>query len=134
MRETLIDVAVAVLGRSPSPQELSAWIEAAENGQTVGALVTQLLETPEGQARFPEAESEAYLANAYQVLFGRAPDAEGLAYWQTQLEQGNVDFDTLVMVLVNGARAETGNPNDATLFNARARPRMPIWRLLKQAR
>ena len=121
MRANLIDVAVTVLGRSPSPQELAAWMDAAENGQTLGELTAQLLDTSEGQARFPStATNEAYLTNAYQVLFGREPDAEGMAYWQNQLDQGGVTFDTLVAVLVDGARAETGNPNDAAVANARA--------------
>ncbi len=120
MRQNLIDISVAVLGRSPSPQELTAWMEDAENGQTLGELTSLLLLSQEGQDRFPDTGTNAdYLTNAYQQLFGRAPDADGLAYWENQLEAGNVDFTTLVAVLVEGARAETGNPNDAAVVNAR---------------
>lgn len=121
MRQNFIEIAVAVLGRSPSPQQLAAWMADAENGQTLGELTAVLLLSQEGQERFPTSGTVAvYLTNAYQQLFGRAPDAAGLAYWEEQVSQGNVDFSTLVVALVNGARAETGNPNDAAVVNARS--------------
>lgn len=115
MKEQYIDLAVGILGRAPSPVELTEW-----DGRTLEEVGLSLMATDEASARFDAADSEGFMINAYQALFGRLPDVAGLNYWLNDLEQGVMSLDNAVVNLLAGARAETGNPNDATVADARA--------------
>ncbi|MBZ0329351.1 DUF4214 domain-containing protein [Halomonas sp. ANAO-440] len=118
----LIDLAVATLGRAPSPSEVEGWLARIEvDALSYAQLAAELLDSDEGQARFPAQDSDVdFLLNAYQQLFDRVPDVEGMDYWQAQLSEGNIEPGTLLAVLLAGARSDTGNPNDAAVVNARA--------------
>ncbi|MBZ0329352.1 DUF4214 domain-containing protein [Halomonas sp. ANAO-440] len=117
----LIDLAVAMLGRAPSPSEVEGWLaRIEEDALSYAQLAAELLDSGEGQARFQAQDSDVdFLLNAYQQLFDRVPDVEGMDYWQAQLSEGNIEPGTLLAVLLAGARADTGNPNDAAVADAR---------------
>ena len=69
---------------------------------------------PETLAAYPPGMSNAeFVTKVYQNALGRAPDAEGLAYWVNDLDHGVQTKDMFMLALLNGARALTGNPADA---------------------
>ena len=116
-RTEWIDLAVALLGRAPSDAELLAW-QSEEAGLTAAAA--SLLALPEAQARFDtQGDAAALVASAYRAVFDREADAEGLAYWQGELESGALSPATLIPALLDGARAPTGGANDADLIDQR---------------
>lgn len=120
MRNALIDLAVATLGRAPSLEELQAWEISIESGATLVTLAGGLLQNDEGQARLPAQEfPEAFLVQLYQALFDRLPDTAGMNYWLDELQSGAITLEGMVQTLLAGARAITGNPNDAALADAR---------------
>lgn len=43
------------------------------------------------------------IANAYQTVLGRAPDAAGAQYWQSQISSGAVSMNDLNKAIANGA-------------------------------
>jgi len=76
--------------------------------------------SPEAQGRFPGGLDNADLISViYNNLFDREPDAEGLNYWVEQMETGAMSREMAIAYIVEGARAPTGDPNDAVILNER---------------
>ncbi|WP_299316385.1 DUF4214 domain-containing protein [uncultured Halomonas sp.] len=117
MTRELIDLAVALLGRAPSGEELRTW---QSDDAGLSAVPATLLAMPEAQARFDtQGDAAALVASAYRALFDREADAEGLAYWQGELESGALTAETLIPALLAGARAPSGGAMDAALVDQR---------------
>lgn len=117
MKKQWIDLTVAILGRAPSEEELSVWWhEEATLLSVAGALQGEAA----AQERFVFGGDDTDLVtSAYEALFDRMPDEEGLAYWLTQMEQGALDQASLIPALLAGARAPSGGAADAELINLR---------------
>lgn len=78
-----------VLGREPDPEGRSYWMGQISNGLTIQDLGTYFYGS--GEYAASAGSNEAYVRGLYQVLLGRQPDAEGLAYWTGQLAGGTAD-------------------------------------------
>lgn len=97
---------VSFFNRAPDPEGLAYWAgrynEAAAEGRDLDQYLDDIADSfansPEaivlyGEQDASQSDIEAYVTEAYQNMFGRAPDAEGLAYWSgrwaEELENGN---------------------------------------------
>ena len=60
----------------------------------------------------PDLPVGDFVDRAYQNLLERAPDAEGRAFWIDQLETGGVTRPEFMLALIEGARSNTGSPED----------------------
>src|SRR5690606_20042633 len=56
------------------------------------------------------ASNEWYVGYLYQNVLGREADVEGLAYWVSQLEAGNIERAELVAIILDAA---AGDERDA---------------------
>ncbi|UDL03830.1 DUF4214 domain-containing protein [Marinobacter sp. CA1] len=119
MRAQLIELVAATLGRAPSPEELTNWLADLEGGTELSAIAEEIMFDLGGVGRIAGVNNTAILVNAYQNLFGRLPDNTGLNYWLNEMNAGRVDLGNLIPSLLAGARAETGNSNDALVINGR---------------
>ncbi|MCG8516445.1 MAG: Ig-like domain-containing protein [Pseudomonadales bacterium] len=119
MRAQLIELVAATLGRAPSPEELTNWLADLEGGTELSAIAEEIMFDLGGVGRIAGVNNTAILVNAYQNLFGRLPDNSGLNYWLNEMNAGRVDLGNLIPSLLAGARAETGNSNDALVINGR---------------
>jgi len=75
------------LGRAADPGGLAYWVDALNSGTSDQAVLAGILGSPEFYAdsgRIPAL----YVAALYQELLGRAPDATGAAFWESQLSLG----------------------------------------------
>lgn len=120
MRAELIQITVATLGRAPSPQEMTKWLAQLEGGKDLGSIAEDLMLNGGGVGRFAGVDNTAILVNAYQAVFGREPDSQGLQYWLNEFASGRVDLGNLIPSLIAGANAPSGNPNDQLVLAARA--------------
>ncbi len=78
-----------ILGRLPDPQGLRFWLAQYAAGMDLAAIYGHFLASPERQDRYPAGQDDtAFLTQLYLDAFGRAPDAGGLEFWQTQLAGG----------------------------------------------
>ncbi|WP_296188686.1 DUF4214 domain-containing protein [Pseudomonas sp. UBA1879] len=97
---------VAYLGRAADKAGLDYW---ADQLNTVPAKLTLddlranfVNEQPEYKAIYGGLTREDAVVKIYNNLFGRAPDADGLAYWTTG-GGASVNADLLLTAFVNGA-------------------------------
>lgn len=79
----------AGLGRQADAEGLSHWTERLRGGDALSRLAGEFLDGPEFVARFGRDDSDAGVVGAiYRNVLGRAPDADGGAYWTGRLAEG----------------------------------------------
>jgi hypothetical protein len=90
-RNAVIDSYRIALQREPETAGVNYWTNSLLKAQDQPYLIGRMFSSPEAAAAaeeaFPDAPSSnaAFVAHAYQVLFDRAPDAGGLAYWTDRI-------------------------------------------------
>lgn len=95
---------VGLLGRAADQAGLDYWTAEIEGGVlTIEELRANIVnEQPEYEAGLGSMTRAEAVAALYEALFNRAPEAEGLEYWVNG-EGSTVNFDQLILALVNGA-------------------------------
>lgn len=99
---------VGLLGRAADQAGLNYWL--SELNATPAKLTLENLRAnivnsqPEYQAIFGSLSRVDTVTKIYNNLFGRAPDATGLAYWSTGAG-ATVNIDQLTVAFINGAAA-----------------------------
>ncbi|MBP8813139.1 MAG: DUF4214 domain-containing protein [Laribacter sp.] len=106
---------IAYFGRAADKAGLDYWLaEGQKEGVTLEVIAKSFSDQVEatGQYRLlndpalvaSAAEREDFLTDVYQNLFGRAPDAAGLAYWSDVLAKGGKDaVGRIIIDIVGGA-------------------------------
>lgn len=111
--QLLTELYVAYFDRAPDAGGLLFWGTSLNNGVSLQEIAELFFEQPETQAKMPpDLSSEAFVDLAYQNFLEREPDAEGKAFWVGNLDAGNVSRPEFMLELIQGARAETGSPDD----------------------
>jgi hypothetical protein len=106
---------LAFYGRPADPAGLKFWTEQlANNNGELGAITQAFATSEEAQVRFGTDSVNDRIAEIYQQLFNRAPDADGLAYWTGVIERGNASMADVAVAILKGAR-----DSDATLSQLR---------------
>ena len=77
---------VALFNRAPDASGFAFWVQAVNNGASLTSLAQTVLGSQEALAIYPASQTDAQFVTAfYATVFGRAPDAEGLAFWSAAL-------------------------------------------------
>jgi len=94
---------VALFNRAPDTEGMKFWSEALANGASLSTVANGFLTAPEGQAIYaPTQTGTEFVTTFYQTVFGRAPDAGGLAFWLAALDSaGGVGSADARVYLVN---------------------------------
>jgi len=83
---TIAKLYTALFNRAPDAAGFTFWVQAYENGASIGTLAQGFLTSPESLAIYPTSQTNAQFVTAfYTSVFGRAPDPEGLAFWAAAL-------------------------------------------------
>jgi hypothetical protein len=97
---------LAYYGRPADPAGLAYWSQAlAQNNGDFSAIINAFSTSPEATSRFGSATPSDRIADVYQQLFNRAPDAAGLAYWTKAIESGTVTIADAAIQIMNGAQS-----------------------------
>lgn len=95
---------IAYYGRPADPGGLAFWSSLLDkNGGSPGSIINSFTQSPESQALYANLTSSQVVTTLYEQLLGRAPEEEGLQYWTTQLESGNLSRQNIMMTLLNSA-------------------------------
>lgn len=79
----------AVLGRAPDKEGLGYWINDMDNGVSLTTIAQGFIASKEFQDKYgANPPYETYVNLLYQNILGRAPDAEGLDYWLSNMRSG----------------------------------------------
>lgn len=107
---------VAYFGRAGDPGGMNYWLDALAHGAPLQSIAASFSVQPEAQAQYPfladpvhasSGEVQDFISQIYHNLFGRTPEAGGLAYWQNSLEAnlGNPQaIGTFILAVAKGAQ------------------------------
>jgi len=96
---------LAFYGRPADPAGLAFWSQqlAGANGD-LHAISAAFSTSEEAATRFASESAGARIADIYQSLFNRAPDAAGLAYWLDAIENGHATMANVAIEILKGAQ------------------------------
>jgi hypothetical protein len=108
---TIQGIYIALFGRPADPAGLAFFNQATNNGQNLNAI-GDLSASDEYQDRFEGLNNVQIVTKIYQDLFGRDPDAAGLAFFVAQLNAGTQNINTIAINILDGAQG-----NDLLVVN-----------------
>ncbi len=113
----LIAVYVAAFNRAPDALGLAFWGGRLADGMSLSDIARSFFTQPEAVALYgPALNTHDLVASVYANVLGRWPDTGGLAYWNDELERGELDRDDFLLALINGAQATPASAGDAQLL------------------
>ena len=136
-KEMVAKLYLATFGRPLDSEGLQYWTNtgafAPDQGTTITtmeALSANFSTQTEYTAKYPASTAaNDFVTSVYNNLLGRAPDADGLAYWTDRLDGTNTSGtnpdlvtdsrDSFILTFINGA-TDSANGNDLSLINNRA--------------
>ncbi|MBC3807865.1 DUF4214 domain-containing protein [Undibacterium seohonense] len=114
--QRLIELYVAFFNRVPEADGLAYWIGEMKSGMQID-LISEVfyeagVEYSELTGFTASMSNTEFIIKVYQNVLGRVdgPDAEGLAYWNTQLTEGTASRGKLVSTILDAAHGSKGNP------------------------
>lgn len=114
---------VGYYNRAPDPEGLNYWIGRVNAGVTLSDIADSFAASPEAISTYPYlalpnvVSPEAFVTQIYQNLFNRAPDADGLAYYTGQLEDGTITAGQLIASIQANANTNPNNDDGTILGN-----------------
>ena len=121
--QEIAEIYISTFGRAPDQAGLAYWVGEVMQGKLDVAQVAQsFFDQDETQSLYGSADDIDFLISIYENALGQSVDAndDGVQYWLDQLQgDGPVTRDSFIKTLINGAKAETGNPEDAQLLQNR---------------
>ena len=111
--QLLTELYVAYFDRAPDAGGLLFWGTSLNNGVSLQEIAELFFDQQETHEALPDdLTAEAFVTQAYNNFLERDPDAEGLGFWASALEAGAVSRAEFMLALIEGARADTGSPDD----------------------
>ncbi len=90
----------SLLGRAPSANDSSYWLNALQHGVARDAAAAAIVSSPE----YVTAQSGKWLTAVYPYLTGRAPGAADFSYWLNVMQQGG-SRDAIVASIAQSVEA-----------------------------
>ncbi|WMW81726.1 DUF4214 domain-containing protein [Undibacterium cyanobacteriorum] len=114
----LIKLYLAAFVRAPEKSGLDYWLAQINGGRSFDAILETVFSLDIVKAIYPTAmTNQVFVTAIYANVFGKVPDAEGLAYWVGQLN-GGLGRGKLVMDMINaGLSTPDGTPGKAYIVN-----------------
>lgn len=109
---------VGAFTRAPEKSGLEYWDAQLAAGKSFTEVTDTIFSLPIVKAIYPDTMSnDAFLTAVYTNVFGRAPDAEGLAYWNGQLATGQPRGRVVMTMIDAGLGTPDGTPGKAWIVN-----------------
>ena len=104
---------VAYFNRPADAAGLAYWENVIQSGAgNLAAISAAFARTPEYKLAYGADAAQLVVGRVYQNLFGRAAEAEGLAYWSGLLQKGSLSIDAIVKNIADGAQG-----SDIAIYN-----------------
>ena len=111
--QLLTELYIAYFDRAPDAGGLLFWGTSLANGVSLPEIAAMFFEQPETQEKMPpDLPVGVFVDLAYRNFLERDPDQAGRDFWVAQLEAGTVSRPEFMLALIQGARADTGSPED----------------------
>lgn len=108
VKELISQIYVGYFNRAPDPEGFAYWIGRYNDGMSAAAIAQSYSVQAESTSNYPylanpgSVSSTNFITAVYANLFNRTPDAEGLAYWESQLASGGA-VGPMILDIINGA-------------------------------
>ncbi|PHS58829.1 MAG: hypothetical protein COB17_02470, partial [Sulfurimonas sp.] len=113
-QENVAKLYVATFNRAPDTAGLNYWVNTS--GLELEGIAKSFFDQEETKTLYPDTTSDRdFIGSVYQNLFNRAPDADGLAYWEAELSAGTISKNRFIEAVINGAQDNTTS-NDASIL------------------
>jgi len=121
MRTEISQLYVSLFGRAPDSDGLGFWVSSYAGGNTLAKIAQSMYETSPARAYYPLfATPSEIVTTFYANVLGRAPDAEGLAFWVNEFNSAATPgtfFAKLVSNVVNYNGTDEAGLTSQSLFN-----------------
>lgn len=88
---------LATFNRAPDPAGLGFWLNSVDRGVPLTEIAGQFMQSDEFQSLYGKNSSDTeFLTQLYKNVLHRAPDADGMAYWQKALKEGTSRAQAIV--------------------------------------
>ena len=116
----VIDLYIASFNRAPDQSGLVYWLNQLEAGVSINMIARGFFIQPESLGlELMSQPNETFVQDAYDNLFNRQTDSEGLRYWIEMLETQQVERSDFLLALIYGARANPGATADIDWLNTK---------------
>lgn len=88
LRHPVIRLYLAYFDRAPDHGGLTYWINKRANGTKLDVVSNSFANSSEFKTKYGNLTNGEFVALVYQNVLKRTPDANGLAYWTKQLNEG----------------------------------------------
>lgn len=96
---------VAYFNRPADASGITFWANAMANGTTAAQISAAFAASAEYQTEYSQATYTGVVTQVYTNLFGRTPDATGLAFWVKALTDKTLTIDNVVDFIARGAQS-----------------------------
>ncbi|MGI4718347.1 MAG: DUF4214 domain-containing protein [Janthinobacterium lividum] len=102
---TIQSIYLAFYGRPADPVGLKFWTHQLDRvGGDLGQIIEPFATSAETQHRFGDETIASRIGRVYEQLFNREPDAEGLSFWTSAIENGHATLANMSVLILQGAR------------------------------
>lgn len=109
---------LGAFNRAPEKSGLEYWTAEVAGGKTLDQVVDTIFSLSIVKAIYPDSMSNAeFLTAVYTNVFGKAPDADGLTYWNSQLTAGQERGRVVITMIDAGLGTPDGTPGKAFIAN-----------------
>jgi len=123
VKEQVAELYIATFGRAPDAAGLDYWTSEVVNGNLdLDGVAQSFFDQEEAKTMYGSSSNEDFVISVYENALGRTDiDAsdEGVQYWVNELNEGKYSKDVFIKTVLDGAKAETGSPEDAQLLQNR---------------
>jgi Ca2+-binding RTX toxin-like protein len=120
MRTEISNLYVSLFGRAPDGEGLGFWVSSYSNGNTLAKIAQSMYDTAPARAYYPLfATPSEVVTTFYTNVLGRAPDAEGLAFWVKEYNASSTQgafFEKLISNVVNYNGTDAAGVASKSLF------------------
>ena len=109
----ITELYIAYFNRAPDAIGLYFWGTLFEKGFTLEQMAASFFDQPETRATYAAVidhnggliDADAFVTAVYANVLGRGPDADGFAFWTTQLNNNpDITPPTFILSIINGAK------------------------------
>ncbi|WP_416883568.1 DUF4214 domain-containing protein [Marivita sp.] len=119
--DTFVEMYIAYFNRAPDAVGLAFWGTAFANGTPLEEIAVLFAEQDETAALYPnDFGNLRFISEIYNNVLGRAPDMEGLLFWEAALDSGFVSRGAFILELLMGAKADLPASATASLIARQA--------------
>lgn len=118
-QKELVKLYLAAFLRAPELSGYEYWSGQLASGKTMAQVSATIFSLDVVKAIYPATmSSTAFVSAIYQNVFGKAGDADGLAYWSSRIDTSGLNRGEVALEMINaGLGTADGTPGKAYIVN-----------------